>query len=116
MRLKIVSRKFRLSEALQNHLERRAQFAFGRFAAAVHSIQVTLLDENGPRGGVDKRCRVLVSPRRGESIVVEGRGAQLEPLVDQTLERAARSLARGLKRMMARPTEGRPVLTERTET
>lgn len=107
MRLKIVSRSFRLSEAMHDHLERRAQFALGRFAGAIRNVQVSLLDENGPRGGIDKRCRVMLSPRRGETIVVEGRGQQLEPLVDRTLERAGRTFARAVKRKLWRRSEGR---------
>jgi ribosome-associated translation inhibitor RaiA len=110
MRLTIVSRHLRLSEALRNHLERRAQFALGRFAAAIRTVRVSLADENGPRGDADKRCRVYLSQRRGKPIVVEGRGEQLESLVDRTLERAGRALARALKRMTERRTDGRPVL------
>jgi len=110
MRLEIVSRGLSLSEALRNRLERRAQFALGRFAAVIRAVQVSLLDENGPRGGVDKRCRVLLSPRRGKPIVVEGCGDELQPLVDRTLERAGRTLARAVKRITTRGYEGRPVL------
>ena len=110
MRLKIVSRSLHLSEAIRDRLERRAQFALGRFAAVIRTVQVSLLDENGPRGGIDKRCRVLVSPRRGRPIIVEGRGDQLQPLVDHTLERAGRTLARAVKRTTARGCEGRRLL------
>jgi putative sigma-54 modulation protein len=109
MRLTIVSRSVRLSDAVRGHVERRTQFALGRFAAAIRTVRVTLLDENGPRGGVDKRCRVLLSPRRGKPIVVDGRGERVLPLIDHTLERAGRTLARAVRRMAEPRSEGRPI-------
>jgi hypothetical protein len=105
MRFKIVSRGLRLSEATRDYLERRSQFALGRFAAAIRALQISVLDENGPRGGVDKRCRVLMSLQRGEPLVVEGLGDQLERLFDHTLERAGRTMARAVKRTTARRSE-----------
>jgi putative sigma-54 modulation protein len=109
MRFKIVSRGLRLSSAMHNYLERRAQFALGRFAAAIHTVQISVLDENGPRGGIDKRCRVLLSLQRGEPLVVEGLGDQLERLFADTLERAGRTVARTIKRTTTRRSEWRPV-------
>ena len=38
-----------------------------RFSHQISRVNVTLTDENGPRGGVDKRCRVsVVMPSVGE--------------------------------------------------
>lgn len=110
MRLTIVSRSVRLSDAMRSQFERRAQFALGRFAAAIRAVQVRLLDENGPRGGVDKRCQVLLWPRRGKPIVVERRGQEIHCLVTDALDRAARTVARALKRISTRRVGGRAVL------
>jgi putative sigma-54 modulation protein len=98
MRLTIVSPGLALSEAIRNHVERRSQFALGRFAPSIQSVHVCLRDENGPRGGVDKLCRVLVMPRSGSPFVVEGRGSQFVGSIDRTLQRAGRALTRLLKR------------------
>lgn len=38
-----------------------------RFSKRITSVNVTLTDENGPRGGIDKQCRVsIVMPRLGQ--------------------------------------------------
>ena len=53
------------SDALWAHVERRARFALGRFADRVVRVKIQLADVNGPRGGVDKRCRVRLRCRLG---------------------------------------------------
>lgn len=41
--------------------------ALQRFSTRITSVNVTLTDENGPRGGIDKQCRVsLVLPPFGQ--------------------------------------------------
>jgi len=47
-----------VSEALRTHVERCLGFALGRFGNRIDRVNVWLADVNGPRGGVDKRCRI----------------------------------------------------------
>jgi hypothetical protein len=98
MRIQIVCRKLHCEESMTDYIRRRIHFALGRFAPAIQSVQVYLGDENGPRGGQDKRCRVLIVRKRSESIVVEKRGANVHEVVAQSLQRAGHSLARLLGR------------------
>ena len=45
----------------------RLSKTLARFSHRITSVNVTLTDENGPRGGIDKLCRVsVVMPRLGE--------------------------------------------------
>jgi putative sigma-54 modulation protein len=74
---------------------RRFDFALGRFRGRVHSVTVRVADINGPRGGVDKRCRVTVqlqSPKR--AIVVEDLDPDAAVAIDRGADRAARTVAR----------------------
>jgi putative sigma-54 modulation protein len=107
MRVQIVARKLRCDEATTDYIRRRVHFALGRFATAIRGVQVHVTDENGPRGGEDKRCRVLVSRQGGERLVVEGRGMSLQEVVDQSLRRASHSLSRTLERRRLRLDLGR---------
>jgi hypothetical protein len=93
-----------LNETAENLLRRRVHFAFGRFAGNIQNVSVTVMDENGPRGGVDKRCRVMVKRRRGNPVIVEGESDEIRQLVDFTLQRAGRTLAREIKRELCRYT------------
>ena len=105
MRLLIVSGNLRLSEAMREYLNWRARFALGRLAAVLRAVRISVRDENGARGGGHKRCRVLLYPRRGGTIVVETSGEQLKPLIDRTLARASRTLARAVKHAAVRRLE-----------
>ncbi len=41
--------------------------ALARFSDRISSVNVAIVDENGPRGGIDKQCRVsVVMPRLGK--------------------------------------------------
>lgn len=74
---------------------RRFEVALGRFRGRVHSVTVRVADINGPRGGVDKRCRVTVqlqSPKR--AIVVEELDPDAAVALDRVADRAARTVAR----------------------
>ena len=103
MRLTIVSRDVAINDVMRDVLERRTHFTLGRFGGAIRSVRIGLHDENGPRGGIDKCCRVLVQPYRGEPIVVEGRGAEVRALFDQTLQRTGRTLTRAMQRSAKHP-------------
>lgn len=98
MNLEVLSRNVSLSPRLKEHIERRMHFALGRFASTVTGAQLTLTDENGPRGGVDKRSLLRIYLRRGEDLRVEARGDELLDLVNRTAERASRVVARAVER------------------
>jgi putative sigma-54 modulation protein len=59
------SRGFELSHGLRAHAERRLRHVLGRFRMRLRSVILRLDDVNGPRGGNDKRCRIVaqLAPR-----------------------------------------------------
>ena len=48
------------SEFLRAHIVRRIHFQLRRLGKALGAVVVRLSDVNGPRGGVDKRCQVML--------------------------------------------------------
>jgi hypothetical protein len=79
-------------------VNRRLEFALGRFGSRVRSLHVRLQDVNGQRGGVDKQCLISVRlerPRR--LIVVEDVAADLESAVSGAVERVSRTVARAIQ-------------------
>ena len=63
----------RVSDSLRDHVARKLGLATRRFVGRVERVVVRLVDLNGPRGGVDKRCRMTVRlAESGASFVVEG--------------------------------------------
>lgn len=87
------------SDALREHVQRRVHFQIGRFGEEVSSVLVRIADVNGPKGGVDKRCKVTVrGPRLGSATLDELSG-DTYAAVDVALDRVAQSVARELQRL-----------------
>ena len=53
----------RIPADLQRYIERKLRRSLDRFGHRITKVVVFLRDVNGPRGGVDKACRVLVKAR-----------------------------------------------------
>jgi ribosomal subunit interface protein len=102
MRLEIRRRRLGVSEALRAHVERRLRTALARFGGRVGLVRVYLRDVNGPRGGVDKRCRIAVHLPRFGRAVASGAGTDPYAVVARTAERLGRAVTRHLKRRAAR--------------
>jgi hypothetical protein len=59
---------------------------------------VYLGDVNGPRGGADKRCRIVVHLPPGGRAVVSGTATDPYAAVARTAQRSAHAVKRHLKR------------------
>lgn len=91
---------------LPDHIERRLRFAVSRFGSRVQKIIVFLQDSNGPRGGIDKVCRVLVKTRGLGVVVASVSDSQWVAAVDRATTRIGHSLSRHLERFRERHTGG----------
>jgi putative sigma-54 modulation protein len=107
MRIQVIFRKLHCNEAITDYIRRRVHFALGRFVTAIRSVHVYVMDENGPRGGEDKRCRVLITRHGGEQMIADRRGAGLHEVIDQSLQSASHSVGRSLDRKPSRQDMGR---------
>lgn len=105
MQLEVRGVNYHLDDALKDHAERRLKFALGRFAARIRRLTVRLTDVNGPRGGLDKRCRIAVSLVPRGSVMVEGSGDDPLALVNGTAKRVARAVRRDLQKRRNRKSE-----------
>ena len=101
MRLIITGKKVELGEALREHIERRVYFALSRFSPRISRISVTVEDVNGPRGGIDKRCCIVVKLDRVEELQVEITDADVYDAVAAAADRVGRSVQRKLDRRRA---------------
>lgn len=86
----------------RDHADRVVRFALTRFTGAISAVRLRLVDENGPRGGVDQRCRVQVVLRTGDVLSVEAVGSDAFAVIHQGCARMAHSVARRLSRLSAR--------------
>lgn len=98
MKLILSGKNVKLRDTLREHIERRLDAALGRFSHQIRCVSITLDDVNGPRGGIDKCCRVVVTLGRGDGICADATDAELAEAVGEAAERAARSIQRKLER------------------
>ncbi len=82
----------------------RTHAALGRFASQVRSVALRLSDENGPRGGVDRRCVAEVQLVDGQRLVTHELSADWGEAVGNAVGRAAGMLRRiaGRRRSLTR--------------
>jgi putative sigma-54 modulation protein len=77
MNIAIRTRHLTLEPETHEKLRDRIQRALGRITQWVLTVDVTLTDINGPKGGADKLCRLRVRGRGAPSVVSEHVGADV---------------------------------------
>ena len=94
MRIEIKARRFSLTEGLRQHVVRRVEYALRSYRIWVDRVEVQLGDVNGPRGGADKFCRVLVQLPQMRALVIRDLGGDLYAVISSAAERAGRTVGR----------------------
>jgi ribosomal subunit interface protein len=99
MNIETRSSNVSLSEALHEHILRKLERVLRHFATRIDGVVVRLTDINGPRGGTDKRCRILVRRTGQSSLLVEAVSESPYDAVSHAVarldERFDRSVTRG---------------------
>ncbi len=98
MKTDIQARGFNLTKAIRAYTERRIFFAVSFAQHYVQHITVRLSDINGPRGGQDKRCQLVLKLNGAPSLVIEDTEDNLYAAIDRAVRRASQSVARNLGR------------------
>lgn len=94
MRISTQTQGFSLTEALREHITRRLDHALQRRRLWIRHVEVRLGDVNGPRGGVDKLCLVMVRTTRLPLMVIRDLGADLYAVIDRAADRVGRTVDR----------------------
>lgn len=84
---------------------RRVDFVLRRLHWLVATVRVRFVDENGPRGGIDKRCRIELAAPGKPTVVATSKAPQWRGAFESALARAARTLRKGRQRAR-RPVRG----------
>lgn len=99
MNIEIQTRHFMSTQALNDHVQRRLEFALSARYRNIRRIIVRLSDINGPRGGHDKRCHIQISLPQQADVVVEDVQSDLYSAIDRAADRASRTVSRRLDRL-----------------
>ena len=98
MNIDVQSLGFPITLALADHARRRLRFALTRHNDRIRRVVVRLGDENGPRGGADKFCRIRVYLIDAPVAVIADIGSDLYGVIDRTVDRVSRVVVKHLDR------------------
>lgn len=98
MDIEIQAHGFAVTDALRAHVTKRIGAALTPFKRHVRRVVARLADENGPRGGYDKTCRIGVSVGGAPDVFAADTRPDLYAAIDFAADRLAAALARRLDR------------------
>ena len=107
MKVDIQSQDFPHTSALTDYTKRRLQFVLTRHSDRIQRVVVRVGDKNGPRGGVDKFCRIQVHLLEAPVVVVEDIGLEMYAVIDRAADRVGRVVVKHLGRSRAGWRQGR---------
>ena len=87
---------------LPEHIDRRLRFALSRFGNRVERVVVFLKDLNGPKGGIDKVCRILAKVRGCGITLAAVIDSDWVAAVDRATTRIGHNVSRELDRLHRR--------------
>ena len=99
MNIDIQSLGFPITAALSDHARRRLRFVLTRRSDRIQRVVVRLGDENGPRGGIDKFCRIQVYLFDAPVAALEEVGPELYAVIDRATDRVGRVVVKHLDRL-----------------
>lgn len=91
-----------LSDAYAGHIHRSLEKVDRRFGDWLTRTEVFLKDVNGPKGGVDKHCRLEARPRGTEPIVTDHQDEDAYTCVTRAAEKLGKALERRRGQLTAR--------------
>ena len=98
MRLFIRCKDFTLSEAVRERIRLRLASILARFADRIGDVTTSFADLNGPKGGVDKQCRVVVRLRPRGKVTIEETDRDLFAAITRASGRVKRTVGRAVQR------------------
>lgn len=92
-----------LSKDQRAFIRQRLGRRLDKFSNSIERVSVRVKDVNGPRGGIDKVCRIKVVLSNLPSVVFEAQDATLDVAIGSALSGTERAVRRGLNRRRKKP-------------
>ncbi|MGF1644095.1 MAG: HPF/RaiA family ribosome-associated protein [Thiotrichales bacterium] len=117
MHIDLQANHLTLTEPLRKHIDLRLRMIMARVGHRITRVIVRLSDVNGPKGGLDKVCKIEIRLSGMPEIVVEDVQSDMYLAFDRAVARAGRTLARRVALPVTRrrshaagatPESGRP--------
>ena len=92
-----------LSQEERTRIRHGLGVKLGKYATSIERASVRVLDVNGPRGGVDKLCRIKVVLSGLPSVVFESQALTLKAAINGALSGTERAVRRSIQRRITKP-------------
>ena len=90
---------------IREQIDRRLSFALSRFGSKISRTSVHLTDLNGPKGGIDKQCKIVLALRGVQPVIVEVIDTSWPAAIDRAANRLGQTVQRVLERSRMFPRE-----------
>lgn len=94
MHIELLSHRDIQGTDLRDALERRAERLLARVQEQIAELSVSLIDLNGPKGGVDSQCQAQAKLRDGQLVVVRARSEHFGKAIDDAMQKLAKRILR----------------------
>lgn len=101
MEIRLFDGSIKTSEAQKAYVMAKVGAAAGRLKNADCTVDVRLSDLNGPKGGIDKQCSIVVTPPGLATLRVEEQAADYYAAIDAAAATLKKALAKSLERTKA---------------
>jgi len=105
MNLFVRTSNIALTQPIRTYIDRRVRMVMGRFGRKIARVSVRISDVNGPRGGVDKLCRIETRFWGNLPVVVEDVAGNLPQAIDRSIRRMGRAVARVAAKRLETPRD-----------
>jgi hypothetical protein len=85
--------------AARRNLIESVDHALSKFANHLRRVSLSVTDINGPRGGKDKHCRLVLHMNRMQPIVIEDLDFSVGGVIHQSIERAVYTVSQRISRL-----------------
>jgi ribosomal subunit interface protein len=101
MDIRIVDGHIKTTPAMIEYVTSHVAAAIGSFADSFTSVDVHIRDENGPKGGVDKRCVIHAHAAHAGlgSLIVREKAEQFYQAIDLATKKLKRVISRRKQRV-----------------
>lgn len=94
MVITLVDGSIKTTDAMREFVHQRLNAALGRFEDRIPRVEVRICDENGPRGGVDKLCRVTATIAGAGPLMIEKRAGDFYEAIARAVNAVKQNVAR----------------------
>ncbi|MCE2030066.1 HPF/RaiA family ribosome-associated protein [Sessilibacter corallicola] len=102
MLIKIHTPTFPQTNALSNYVDAKIRLALGLYRDKIRVVDVFLTDENGPKGGNDMRCKIVVKADRYPLTITQETADDIYDSINNCSHRIKRAVGRRFDRALQR--------------